>query len=80
MNFQSQSVHIGDDDNNGLEILESIAPNDSVKCDSEKPLKKSKTTSSDVWKVFSKCSTENVKCIGCGKKYVWVVLIMGLPS
>ena len=69
MDFQSESIHIGDDDDD-LEILESIAPNDSVKCDSEKPFKKSKTTSSDVWKVFSKCSTNKVKCNGCEKEYV----------
>ena len=31
---QSQYVNIGDNDND-LEILESIAPNDSVNCDSE---------------------------------------------
>ena len=38
MDIQSESVHIGDDDD--LEILESMAPNDSVKYDSEKPFKK----------------------------------------
>ena len=34
MDSQSQYVNIGDDDND-LEILESVAPNDSVNCDSE---------------------------------------------
>ena len=33
MDSQSQYVNIGDDDND-LEILESVAPNDSVNCDS----------------------------------------------
>ena len=69
MDFQSESIHIGDDDD--LKILKFIAPNDSVKCDSEKPFKKSKTTNSDVWKVFSKCSTDKVKCNGCEKEYAW---------
>ena len=34
MDSQSQYVNIGDDDND-LEVLESVAPNDSVNCDSE---------------------------------------------
>ena len=34
MDFQTQYVNIGDDDND-LEVLESVAPNDSVNCDSE---------------------------------------------
>ena len=74
MDFQSESIRIGDDD---LKILESVAPNDSVKCDSEKPLKKSKTTNSNVWNFFSKCSTDKVNVMGVGKNMLGVVLIMG---
>ena len=39
MDFQSQYVNIGDDDND-LKILEFVAPNDSVNCDSENSKKK----------------------------------------
>ena len=39
MDSQSQYVNIGDDDND-LEILESVAPNDSVNYDSENSKKK----------------------------------------
>ena len=39
MDSQSQYVNIGDDDND-LEILESITPNDSVNRDSENSKKK----------------------------------------
>ena len=38
MDSQNQHVNIGDDDND-LEILESVAPNDSVNCDFENPKK-----------------------------------------
>ena len=70
MDFQTQYVNIGDDDND-LEILESVTPNDSVNRDSENSKKKAKTTTSKVRDIFSKFSQNKVKCNGCGKEYAW---------
>ena len=79
MDFQSQYVNIGDDDND-LEILESVAPNDSVNCDSENSkTERLKQPPLKYGTIFQNLVRTRSNVMGVRKNMLGVALIMGLP-
>ena len=77
MDIQSESVRIGDDDDD-LEILESIAPNDSVNCDSGNQKKRLKQAPLKYGTIFQSLVRTRSNVMGVGKNMLGVALIMGL--
>ena len=75
---QSQYVNIGDDDND-LEILEFVAPNDSVNCDSKNSKKMLKQPLLKYGIIFQNVVRKWSNVMGVGKNMLGVALIMGLP-
>ena len=78
MDSQSQYVNIGDDDND-LEILESVTPNDSVNCDSENPKKRLKQPPLKYGTVFQILVKTRSNVMGVGRNMLGMTLIMELP-